>query len=163
MQNSTPAAAIAESLQARKWMMATAESCTGGMIAAELTALPGASGWFAGALVTYSIPWKERLLGVPAEVIGQYGVVSAETVQAMLEGLRQRYDVEAAIAVSGIAGPGGAEPGLPVGTVYLGACAGADCRVERFNFDGDRDTVRSSAVSAGLKMLAELLDKTNKY
>ncbi len=148
---------IAEELLKRGWWLATAESCTGGGIAAALTAVPGSSRWFAGGLVTYAVPWKERLLGVPHATIAQCGVVSEETVAAMLRGLQERHGVQAGVAVSGIAGPGGAEPGKPVGTVVVGACAGAARRVETCHFDGDREAVRASAVARGLAMLERLL------
>ena len=148
---------IAEKLLQQGWWMATAESCTGGGIASALTAVPGSSGWFAGGLVTYSIPWKERLLGVPSATIEDFGVVSEETVSAMLQGLLEKHGVQAGIAVSGIAGPTGAEPGKPVGTVVLGACVNGTQQVETCHFTGDREAVRTAAVAHGIAMLAKLL------
>ncbi|MBR4125855.1 MAG: CinA family protein [Victivallales bacterium] len=150
---------IADELLRRGWWMATAESCTGGGIASALTAVPGSSQWFAGGLVTYIIPWKERLLGVPVATIEEFGVVSEETVQAMLQGLQVKQGVQAGIAVSGIAGPTGAEPGKPVGTVVVGVCAGSTFVVETCHFSGDREMVRSSAVVHGIKMLEQVLLK----
>ena len=149
--------AIADELLKRGWWLATAESCTGGMIAEALTAVPGSSQWFAGGLVTYTIPWKERLLGVPPRTIEEFGVVSEDTVRAMLQGLREIHKVEAGIAVSGIAGPTGAEPGKPVGTVVVGAYAGPEMQVETCHFSGGRDEVRFSAVCHGIAMLENLL------
>ncbi len=150
---------IAAALLDRGWTMATAESCTGGGIAAACTDVPGSSQWFAGAVVAYTIPWKERLLGVPAETIGHFGVVSHETVAAMLHGLQERHGVQAGIAVSGIAGPTGAEPGKPVGTVVLGAIADAAIDVRTFHFPGDRLAVRAAAVTEGLRLLDALLSQ----
>lgn len=156
---STTIEAIAGELMRRGWWMATAESCTGGGIATALTAVPGSSQWFAGGLVTYSIPWKERLLGVPADTIEKFGVVSEETVSAMLQGLQTTQGVQAGIAVSGIAGPTGAEPGKPVGTVVLGVCAGDTQMVETCHFTGDREAVRAAAVIHGIAMLKKLFSE----
>ena len=148
---------IATELLKRNWLMGTAESCTGGMVATALTAVPGSSAWFAGALVTYAVPWKERLLGVPHEIIENQGVVSEPTVLAMLQGLRTRLGLDAGVAVSGIAGPGGAEPGKPVGTVVIGVFAG-DCRkCETCHFSGDREAVRCAATEHALLMLERTL------
>ena len=160
--NNTPSTAtdidaIAEELLRRKWHMGTAESCTGGGIAAALTDKPGSSAWFAGGLVVYTIPWKEGLLDVPPATIAAYGVYSQETVAAMLDGLQKRHGLQAGIAVSGIAGPGGAEPGKPVGTVFLGACAGPQRVFLHATYGGDRSTVRQQAVADGIHLLAALL------
>ncbi len=159
MSHADPIEVIASELVRRNWQMATAESCTGGGIAAALTARPGSSQWFAGALVTYAIPWKIRLLGVKPEIIDEFGVVSAETVTAMLQGTLDNYQVQAAIAVSGIAGPTGAEPGKPVGTVFVGAATSHHCQVLEMHYQGDRDAVRQQAVQTGLELLARLLEQ----
>lgn len=149
---------IAAILQRRRWLLGSAESCTGGMIAAACTDLPGSSAWFAGGVVTYTIPWKERLLGVSAAVIGSAGVVSAATAEAMATGLLRQHGVNAAIATTGIAGPSGAEPGKPVGTVFIAATvAGFPPRTRRFQFSGSRAEVREGATEAALHMLLELL------
>lgn len=150
---------VAEALSSRGWMLATAESCTGGGIAAACTDLPGSSAWFAGAFVTYSTSWKERFLGVPHDMVERHGVVSEEVVSAMLDGLVARTGVQCAIAVSGIAGPGGAEPGKPVGTVVLGVQAGASREVETLLFQGDRRAVRQATVKTALGKLARMLGK----
>lgn len=141
-----------------RWQMATAESCTGGAIAAALTAAPGASEWFAGSLVTYDTQWKCRYLGVSPETVASFGVASCQVVRQMLEGLQERFGVKAGCAVSGIAGPTGAEEGKPVGTVYIGAMAGGVFHVRRFNFDGDREAVRGATVRCAIRMLIELLE-----
>ena len=148
---------IAQELSRRNWQMGTAESCTGGGIAAALTDKPGSSQWFAGALVVYTIPWKEKFLGVPKEVIQTYSVYSQETVAAMLDGLQTRYALPVGLAVSGIAGPGGAEPGKPVGTVFLGAFAGPHRAFLRELYHGDRLAVRQQTVAAAIHLLAQLL------
>ncbi len=150
-------AQLAARLTARHWTMATAESCTGGAIAAALTEAAGASEWFAGALVTYATEWKERHLGVSHETVAHFGVASCEVVSQMLSGLTTRFGVQAACAVSGIAGPTGGEPGKPVGTVYIGACANGRSHVAKCHFDGDRAAIRAQAVLCALKMLFTLL------
>ena len=153
-------AEIAQELLRRGWMMATAESCTGGAVAAACTDIPGSSAWFAGALVTYTVPWKVKYLGVPQRVVDEAGVVSEEVVSAMLDGLRRECGVQAGIAVSGIAGPTGAEPGKPVGTVVVGVDAGARRYVEMCHFPGDREGVRAAVVAFGVRKLREMLRET---
>ena len=111
---------VAAALQARGWMMATAESCTGGGIAARCTDRAGSSNWFERGFITYSNAAKTELLGVPAALIAQDGAVSAAVAQAMARGALMRSKAQVAVAVTGIAGPGGAVPGKPVGTVWLG-------------------------------------------
>ncbi len=137
--------------------MATAESCTGGLVAAACTELPGSSQWFDGGLVTYATPWKIRLLGVPQETVQTHGVVSLPVVEAMLAGLQTLHGVQAGIAVSGIAGPGGALPHRPVGTVALGAFAGERRQCLLLHFPGDRHQVRLSAARRVLQLLQEQL------
>jgi nicotinamide-nucleotide amidase len=150
----TTVESIAAELLARGWRMATAESCTGGMIASACTDLPGSSQWFAGSIVTYTVEWKCRYLGVPSQTIDQYGVVSNETALAMVNGCREHCGVEAAVAVTGIAGPTGAEPGKPLGTVFIAASAGPRPPVvRRYQFTGDRAAVRRAATTAALELL----------
>jgi PncC family amidohydrolase len=109
--------ALAQALRARGLRLATAESCTGGLIAAACTAVAGSSDWFERGFVTYSNAAKSELLGVPPALIAEHGAVSAEVAQAMACGALQRAHAHCAVAVTGIAGPGGAVPGKPVGTV----------------------------------------------
>lgn len=140
--------------------MATAESCTGGMIAAACTDIPGSSQWFAGGIVTYTVEWKCRFLGIPAELIEQYGVVSGMTAQAMVDGCRKHCDVEAAVAITGIAGPTGAEPEKPVGTVFIAVSIGArNTVVKRCQFNGDRIAIRKAATQAALELLLDELEQ----
>jgi nicotinamide-nucleotide amidase len=152
------ALALAESVLAacriRGWHLATAESCTGGLVAAALTAIAGASDVVERGFVTYSNEAKIELLGVPAETIAAHGTVSAQTAAAMARGAVARTPADLAVSITGIAGPSGGTPQKPVGLVYLGAARrdGA-CRVERRVFPGDRTAIRDAAVVLALEML----------
>jgi nicotinamide-nucleotide amidase len=142
--------ALADAMRGRGWRLATAESCTGGLIAAACTALAGSSDWFDRGVVSYSNAAKTELLGVPAALIAAHGAVSEPVARAMAEGVLAGSDADLAIAVTGIAGPGGAVPGKPVGTVWLGwGCAGA-IRTERLHLPGDHGAVRQATVEAAL-------------
>lgn len=133
--------------------IATAESCTGGLIAAALTEVPGSSAWFMAGWVTYSNAAKQRDLGVDAALIANHGAVSAAVVETMAAGARQRAGTTWAVAVSGVAGPGGGSADKPVGTVWL-AWAGPDgVRSERCFFQGPRAAVRHAAARHGLATL----------
>jgi nicotinamide-nucleotide amidase len=133
---------------------ATAESCTGGWIAKVLTDIAGSSCWFCEGFVTYSDESKVRQLGVPRAVLRRHGAVSEATVRAMAAGALRRSRAQVAVAVTGIAGPGGAVPGKPVGTVWLGWAtrhSGVICVVTVLRqFRGDRETVRRKTVRAAL-------------
>jgi len=134
--------------------LATAESCTGGMIAAALTEIAGSSDVVERGFITYSNEAKMELLGVPAATIADHGAVSAEVAAAMAEGALAHAPVDLAVSVTGIAGPGGATPTKPVGLVYFGiACKGAKVRTERQVFPGDRSQVRAAATRRGLELL----------
>lgn len=149
---------LATALRARGWRMATAESCTGGLIAAACTSLAGSSDWFERGFVTYSNEAKTAMLGVPAALIQAHGAVSEAVARAMVEGALQQAPVQLAVAVTGIAGPGGAVPGKPVGTVWLawGTAGGAgEIHAERLQLPGDRAAVRGATVAAALQRLAE--------
>ncbi|MBT5415251.1 MAG: CinA family protein [Rhodospirillaceae bacterium] len=135
--------------------LATAESCTGGMIAAALTAIAGSSDVFERGFVTYSNEAKAELLGVPMALIVEHGAVSEPVARAMAEGAVARSAAQVSLSVTGIAGPGGATPTKPVGLVFLGAARrGAETLVERHVFDGDRGTIRHAAALAGLALLS---------
>lgn len=146
--------ALADALRARGLRMATAESCTGGLIAAACTAVAGSSDWFERGFVTYSNAAKTELLGVGEDLLRAHGAVSEPVARAMAEGALQRAPVQRAVAVTGIAGPGGAVPGKPVGTVWL-ALARADgpTRSRLLQLDGDRAAVRHATVVAALRAL----------
>ncbi len=151
------AARVLEMIAGKHWRLVTAESCTGGMIAGRLTAVPGASDVFPGGVVTYANEMKTRLLGVPEEIFDNHGAVSRECAGAMLSGACERYNAACGIAVTGIAGPGGGTPEKPVGLVYIGARAGERETVEEFHFPGDRDTVRERACGSALLLLYRML------
>lgn len=146
-------------LKTRGWRLATAESCTGGWVAEVVTATAGSSDWFDCGWVSYSNTAKQRLLGVPAELIAAHGAVSEPVVIAMAQGALERSAADVAIAISGIAGPGGGTPTKPVGTVcFAWAWRNADGahRVSTRHFDGDREAVRLQAVQTALQGLLEL-------
>ncbi|MDA8416112.1 MAG: CinA family protein [Betaproteobacteria bacterium] len=132
------------------WMLATAESCTGGMLAGLMTEVPGASAWFSCGWVTYSNASKIQLLGVPAEMIEVHGAVSEAVVCAMAESARQRSQAQMAVAISGIAGPGGGTTNKPVGMVCLGWAWDGYVESVTQHFSGDRSRVRSLALCSAM-------------
>lgn len=143
---------LAQALAGRGWMMTTAESCTGGLIAAACTELAGSSLWFDRGVVTYSNEAKVDLLGVPAELIAQHGAVSEPVAMAMAQGALAKSKAQIAVAVTGVAGPGGGSPDKPVGTVWLAwACHDGLVQAERHVFGGDRAAVRSATVRCALQ------------
>lgn len=147
-------AALGDALRRRRWMLATAESCTGGLIAAACTELAGSSDWFERGFVSYSNAAKTELLGVPAALIDVHGAVSAEVACAMAEGALAHSRADLAVAVTGIAGPGGARPGKPVGTVWLAlARRGVPAQAEQLQLGGDRQAVREQTVRHALARL----------
>ncbi|MDD2626242.1 MAG: CinA family protein [Candidatus Methanomethylophilus sp.] len=151
------AAALAALAAERHFTVAAAESCTGGLIGASITARPGASEFFLGSAVTYANSAKEDLLGVPLGILIQYGAVSAQTARLMAAGARRLYRADYALAVTGIAGPGGATPGKPVGLVFI-ACAGpAGAAVRACHFTGDRAAVREQTVATALTFLTSFI------
>lgn len=152
--------ALADALRRRGWHMASAESCTGGLIAAACTAVAGSSDWFERGFVTYSNAAKVEMLGVDPSLIAAHGAVSKAVVEAMARGAVDRAGIELGVAVTGIAGPGGATPGKPVGTVWLAVAvrgAGTDIQVraERLQLAGDRNAVREQTVRQALRRLRE--------
>jgi nicotinamide-nucleotide amidase len=141
----------------RGWTLATAESCTGGLLAAALTGVPGASDVVAGGIVAYANEVKIEQLDVPAELIEEHGAVSAEVAEAMARGARERLGVDVAVAVTGVAGPGGGTEGKPVGLVYYHAETPEGGRGASFDFPGDRDSIRRRAAVASLHLVLRLL------
>ncbi|NGX46313.1 MAG: Nicotinamide-nucleotide amidohydrolase PncC [Chlamydiae bacterium] len=138
--------------------LALAESCTGGSLSARLVALPGASDYFLGSLVTYSNALKRELLGVSAETLRVHGPVSRETAHEMLIGLLKRTDTHYGIAVTGVAGPTGGTKEKPVGTVWIAVgCPGVKPRVHEHHFSGERAAIIASTVEAALNDLASFL------
>ncbi len=133
--------------------LALAESCTGGMIAARVTASPGCSVWFRGGVVAYANEVKHQLLGVPHLILEQHGAVSEPVARAMATGAQQRCGADLGLAITGIAGPDGGTSDKPVGTVYLALADQDGCEVVRCQFSGDRAAVRQQSVEKGLLML----------
>jgi nicotinamide-nucleotide amidase len=157
----TPLDTLAAALRARGWMLAAAESCTGGLIAAECTSLAGSSDWFERGFVTYSNAAKTEMLGVPEALIAQHGAVSAEVAIAMAAGALAHAKAQLSVAVTGIAGPGGATPGKPVGTVWLAtAVAGAAPHASLLQLNGDRAAVRHDTVRHAIAALIAVLAAT---
>lgn len=149
---------VGENLAAAGATVVTAESCTGGLVAERLTKVPGSSAYFLGSLVAYSNRLKTELMGVSPEIIERAGAVSAEVVAEMASGARRRLAADYAVAVSGIAGPGGATEGKPVGTVYLAAVGpGGRSAESQLRLPGDRDTVRWIASQYALEMIRRLV------
>lgn len=145
--------------QIDKFLM-VAESCTAGLLGHSIARTPGASKIFWGGLIVYSNSAKQILAGVDPEIIQRSGAVSEETVDALLHGLLQRFPIDAALAVSGIAGPGGGTPEKPVGTVYIGSiCRWLDKKkyIQRCRFEGERVEIQAQAVIEGMKQLLTML------
>ena len=151
------ARALGELLSARHLVASTAESCTGGMIAAAITDIAGSSGWFDRGFVTYSNEAKREMLGVDDDVLVRTGAVSEATAAAMVQGALARSRADVAVAVTGIAGPGGATPGKPVGTVcFAWARRGGTVVTSTEHFPGERAAVRAAAVRTGLAGLMDM-------
>ena len=153
------AAALLERYRQAKLRIATAESCTGGMVAARLTDIAGASDVVERGFVTYSNEAKTEMLGVPTAQLQQFGAVSAQVARSMAEGALAHARADVSVSITGIAGPGGATPGKPVGLVYLAvARRGGETKVERQQFTGDRQAVREAAAARALELLGAVLD-----
>ena len=133
--------------------LATAESCTGGMIGATLTAVSGSSAVYKGGIISYWSQIKQSLLGVDGEVLRKVGAVSAPVAEAMAVGTRKLLESDVAVSVTGLAGPGGDEFGNPVGTVFIGYADGEKTVVRECHFSGDREAVRRQATEAALEMV----------
>lgn len=143
-------AALGDALRRSGWRMATAESCTGGLVASTLTDVAGSSDWFEGGVVAYDNRVKMRLLGVPEEVLARDGAVSRACVEAMVRGVCALMGVQVGVAVSGIAGPSGGTPGKPVGTVWVAWMVDDRVRSGVFLFRGSRREVKEQSVRAAL-------------
>jgi nicotinamide-nucleotide amidase len=143
--------------RARGLTLATAESCTGGLVAARLTDIPGSSAAFVGGVVAYSNELKVQELGVPAELIERHGAVSAEVAEAMARGARERLGADVAVSVTGIAGPDGGTAEKPVGLVYLHAEGPDGGAAREFSFPGDRASIRARSVVGALHLVRRLL------
>ncbi|MBQ7817366.1 MAG: CinA family protein [Oscillospiraceae bacterium] len=135
--------------------LATAESCTGGMIGQLLTGVPGASLVYKGGVISYTNEVKQNVLGVDGEALAKFGAVSAQTAAAMASGVRKLLNTDAAVSVTGLAGPGGDEYDNAVGTVFIGFDSQRHSEVKEFHFTGDREAVRRQAAEAALKLILE--------
>jgi nicotinamide-nucleotide amidase len=151
--------ALAERLQGiclgRSLTVATAESCTGGLVAHILTEVAGSSGYFQGAVVTYSDEAKKTLLGVPDEMLAAHGAVSAQVARAMAAGARERLSVGLAVAITGVAGPDGGSEAKPVGLTYVAVADADGDEVRRFHWTGDRAENKRLSAEAALELLLE--------
>jgi nicotinamide-nucleotide amidase len=160
-QDARPIAEIVIDLcRGRGFTLATAESCTGGMVGERITAIPGSSEVFLGSIVAYANEVKERELDVPAEVLERHGAVSAEAAEAMAAGARERLGADVAVSVTGIAGPDGGTEEKPVGLVYVHAIGPDASRGVDFVFPGDRDSIRRRAAVTALHLVRRLLTQT---
>lgn len=144
-------------LRMRGYTFASAESCTGGNIAHTITEIPGCSDVMLGGVVSYCNEVKHNVLGVSRELLESHGAVSEPVVRQMAEGVRRVLGADCSVATSGIAGPGGAVPGKPVGTVWIAASTPSETIARRMHFDGDRSEVIAQATDAALKMIGEIL------
>ena len=149
---------LGDLLRQRKLTLATAESCTGGLVASRITDVPGSSEYFLGGIVAYAYEAKVALLDVSWDTLQAYGAVSKETVIEMARGARTAFGADVAVSVSGIAGPGGEMPGKPVGTTWFGLSTTAGDWARRFAWDGDRLTNKTLSADAALQFVLDYLE-----
>jgi len=157
LDGSTVDGQVAELLRSRGWTIATAESCTAGLLAGRLTDLAGSSEYVVGGLVVYSNEAKTALAGVPAELIAAHGAVSPEVAAAMAAGARERLGADVAVSVTGVAGPDGGTPEKPVGLVYLHAEGPDGGHGRELSFPGDRTSIRVRSAVGALHLVRRLL------
>lgn len=150
---------IAALLEKKNIKVSTAESCTGGLVAAALVNVAGISNWFEEGYVTYSNTAKQKLLGVDKDTLEQFGAVSEQTTRQMAIGAAKAAGCQAAVATTGIAGPDGGTDEKPVGLVYIGAVVRDDVVIEKHIFKGDRADVRKQSTQAALELLEQMLEK----
>ncbi len=150
---------VGEALKSRKLILSVAESCTGGGVCCALTEIPGSSEWFDCGFVSYSNSSKTEMLNIPASLIAQHGAVSEEIAAAMAEGAVAHSEAHVALSTTGIAGPTGAVPGKPVGTVCFGWRVGGVTHTERKVFQGDRHSVRQQTVEHAMAKLLRLVEE----
>jgi nicotinamide-nucleotide amidase len=153
---------LGRGLLARGWRAATAESCTGGLVAGAITAVPGSSDWFERGFVTYSNDAKQQMLGVPRATIEAFGAVSEAVARAMAEGAVAHSRADCALAVTGVAGPGGGTATKPVGMVCFGWAVAGATRVATRQLPGDRASVRAASVDEALRGLIELIGTADR-
>ena len=148
---------LSEILNGRRLTLSVAESCTGGLLGGAVTSAPGSSSYFRGGVIAYDNDIKRDILGVPSEDLEKYGAVSDQVVRAMASGVAKLFGSDCAISVSGIAGPGGATEGKPVGLVFIGVSFKGKTQSRSFVFNGNREEVRAQSVSAAVEFLIETL------
>lgn len=155
------AASVGRALLARSARLAIAESCTGGLVGSRVTGVPGSSRYLLGGIVAYHNNTKTVLLRVPHRMLGRFGAVSAPVAAAMARGARKVFKAEIAVAVTGVAGPGGGSAGKPIGLVYVAVCGFGRTRCRRVVFTGERQRVREQASDLALIMLLEHLEEVS--
>lgn len=153
---------LAALLSARRLTLATAESCTGGLVGAAVTAVPGSSDFYLGGVVSYANAAKVELLGVLPATLAAYGAVSAEMAVEMAAGARMRLQTDLAVSTTGIAGPGGGSPDKPVGLVFVAVASNSGVTAMCHHFEGDRETVRIGATLAALEALVAAVEGTGR-
>lgn len=160
-QPSDELAGLATTLQAlaleRRRSVATAESCTGGLVGHVITAIPGSSAYYLGGIVSYADLAKQRLLGVPADALQRHGAVSAQVARAMAEGARASLGADVAVSVTGVAGPDGGTAAKPVGLTYVAVAGPAGTEVQRHVWSGDRAANKGQSAAAALRLLIAVL------
>ena len=159
-EEASTAELVLDRLRADGLTLATAESCTGGLVAARLTEVPGSSDVFLGSIVAYSNAVKASQLGVPQAVLDEHGAVSAETAEAMAHGIRARLGADLGVSVTGVAGPGGGTAEKPVGLVFLHASGPMGERTLRLDFPSDRETIRARSAVAALHLVRQLVTRS---
>jgi PncC family amidohydrolase len=150
---------VSDELKKQKCLIATAESCTGGLLAHTLTNISGSSEYFDRGVISYSNEAKQDLLAVPAQLLKQYGAVSKDVAESMAKGIRRRASVDYGLATTGIAGPKGGTRDKPVGLVFIAIATKDEVTVKRFLFSGDRLANKESTVTAALEFLLEILSQ----
>jgi PncC family amidohydrolase len=154
-----PEVRIGELLSDRGWRLATAESCTGGLVSHLVTNVPGSSDYFVGGVVAYSNPIKERLLGVPEKELVEQGAVSREVAISMAEGARRSLHADVGLSVTGIAGPGGGTSDKPVGLTWVGVATPGGAQARAYRWQGDREENKRKSALAALRQAIELLEE----
>ena len=150
-----PEGRILELCVRRGWKLAVAESCTGGLIGARLTSVPGSSAYFTGGVIAYSNEMKKNLLNVPPQWLDSFGAVSGPVAEAMARGVVAAAGAHCGISVTGVAGPDGGTVEKPVGTVWVGIALPSGTTSRQYNFTGNRDEVREQAVKAAMELFLE--------
>ncbi len=147
---------VGQALLTHGLQLATAESCTAGGLGYAITEVPGSSNWYAGGVVSYTYASKQTLLDVPLTLLEAHTAVSQEVAVAMAKGIQQRLQTDISIAITGIAGPDGGTPQIPLGTVWLAWCVGQHSFNEQCHFEGNREVIRQAAIARALVILSGL-------